>query len=72
MNAETLLVHGLLSLRLNRYCINACSLSSAQGSPLLMCAGMGKVGSYLQQLQDGLHGTLFIGSADESGARQLV
>ena len=38
----------------------------------LMCAGMGKVGSYLQQLQDGLHGTLFIGSADESGARQLV
>ena len=71
MNAETLLVHGLLSLRLNQYCINA-PISSAQGSPLLMCAGMGKVGSYLQQLQDGLQGTLFIGSADESGARQLV
>ena len=39
---------------------------------LLMCFGMGKVGSYLQELKDGLNGALFIGSSDESGACQLA
>ena len=47
-------------------------LSRVLDSLLADVVGMGKVGGYLQQLKDGLHGTLFIASADESGATLLT
>ena len=74
--AEILSVHGLQSLLLIRYCIHwTQTLHAPSNIPsltlktinLLMQLGMWQVGSYLQQLKDGLHGALFIGSADESG-----